>query len=213
MDISEALLAKAIGSLASPQVVHCIECGAPIVLKGRAKRYCSRVCRQKLKLVHYGRGAVAEGRYEQDPTIEDAIQMRMAQALGGGYHEVERRVPPALRAQILERDGGKCVRCGAPATQIVHIAGDANTYENLRAVCGPCYLGMAQERLIPAPPEDVDVVIQFLDRIFDTAPRFPRDDITSWPATYARLVDERRGLLRAHLAAAKLAAATSFASC
>lgn len=204
MDPSNAKLAQALDDLASPPIVDCVECGTAIVLTNRAKLYCSDVCHQTLKVIHYGRGVVADGRIERDPTIAEAIQMRIAQILGGGYHEVLRRVPPALRAQIFERDGGRCALCGAPATQIDHIAGDANTPENLRAACGACNLGMAQEHLVPASPKKAAVADLLLDRIFAPAPLFPRDDETAWLATNVRLMSERRDRLRAHVAVRKL---------
>jgi len=204
MDPSDAKLAQALDDLASPVVVDCVECGAAIVLTKCAKLYCSDVCRQTLKLVHYGRAVVADGRIERDPTIEEALQMRVAQILGGGYHDVLRRVPLALRAQIFERDGGRCVLCGAPATQIDHIAGDPNTTENLRGACGACNLGMAQAHLVPASPKQAAVADLLLDRVFAPAPLFPRDDETAWPATNVRLMAERRDRLRAHVAERKL---------
>ena len=200
MDLSEAKIAQSLDDLASPQVVDCVECGAAIILTNRAKLYCSDVCHQTLKLIHYGRAVVADGRIGRDPTIAEAIQMRIAQILGGGYHEGLRRVPPALRAQIFERDGGMCVLCGAPASQIDHIAGDANTPENLRAACGACNLGMAQAHLVPASPKKAAVAEQLIQRIFAPAPLFPRDDEVAWPATYSRLVAARRARLRAHVA-------------
>jgi 5-methylcytosine-specific restriction endonuclease McrA len=42
-----------------------------------------------------------------------------------------------LRARILARDGGRCVVCGAPATEVDHIDGRWQNDEpaNLRAVC------------------------------------------------------------------------------
>jgi hypothetical protein len=130
--------------------------------------------------------------------------MRVAHILAGGYHEVQRRVPPALRAQIFERDGGRCVLCGAPATQIDHIAGDATTPENLRAACGACNLGLAQAHLVPASPKKAAVADHLLERIFAPAPLFPRDDETAWPVTNVRLMAGRRDRLRAHLAVRKL---------
>ena len=206
MDPSDAKLAQALDDLASPVLVNCVECGASIILTNRAKLYCSDVCHQTLKLIHYGRAVVADGRIGRDPTIEEALQMRIAQILGGGYHETLRRVPPALRAEIFERDGGACVLCGAPATQIDHIAGDVNTPENLRATCGACNLGMAEEHLVPAPPKLAAVADHLLERIFAPAPLFPRDDETAWPATNVRLMTERRGRLRVHVAVRKLVA-------
>lgn len=204
MAFSDADLARALDELSSPPIVDCVECGTEIVLTNRAKLYCSDVCHQTLKLVHYGRGVVADGRIERDPTIEEALQMRIAHILAGGYHEVLRRVPPALRAQIFERDGGRCFLCGAPATQIDHIAGDANTPENLRAACGACNLGMAQGHLVPTPPSEGAVADHLLARIFASTPHFPRDDHTAWAAMNSRLMAERRAQVRTHLAVQRL---------
>jgi 5-methylcytosine-specific restriction endonuclease McrA len=41
-----------------------------------------------------------------------------------------------LRARVLERDGHRCVICGALANQVDHIApGDDHSMHNLRALC------------------------------------------------------------------------------
>ena len=204
MSLSAAETARALEAMAAPQVVDCVECGTDIVLGRYARLYCSEGCRQTLKLIHYGRAVVADGRIERDPTIAEAIQMRIAQILAGGYHERLRRVTPALRAQIFERDGGKCVLCGAPATQIDHIAGDANTPENLRSACGSCNLGMAQARLVPASAREAAKADDLVQRIFAPAPLFPRDDETAWATTYSRLMAERRARVRDHNALKKL---------
>jgi 5-methylcytosine-specific restriction endonuclease McrA len=181
-----------------------VECGAPIVLTNRAKLYCSEACHQTLKLVHYIRRTIADGRWERDPTIEDALQIRLANILGGGYHETARHVPPKVRVQVFERDGGKCVLCGAPAAQIDHIAGDANALENLRATCGACNLGMAQEQLVPATGSAAAVAGRILDRIFAPTSLHPRDDELVGVATNVRLLAERRERVRAHLAVQKI---------
>lgn len=206
MDPSAAAVAQALDELAKPPIVECVECGADIVLTNRARLYCSEVCRQTLKLIHYGRSVEADGRIERDPTIAEALQMRIAQILGGGYHERARQVPSALRAQIFERDHGRCALCGARATQIDHIAGDANTLENLRAACGECNLGLAQRRLVPAPPDKSALADELLERIFAVTPVFPRDDQTAWTTLNVGLIAERRGRLRAHIAVQKLLA-------
>lgn len=204
MSLSEAEIARALDAMAAPQVVDCVECGADIVLDRYARLYCSEVCRQTLKLIHYGRAVVADGRIERDPTISEAIQMRIAQILAGGYHDRARRVPPALRAQIFERDGGKCVLCGAPATQIDHIESDANTPENLRSACGACNLGMAQDRLVPASPRQAVKAQRLAYRILAPTPIFPRDNEATWATTYSRLMTERRARVRNHRAVMKL---------
>jgi hypothetical protein len=201
---TDADLAEALDRLAAQPVVECLECGAAIALTNRAKFYCSLVCHQTLKTIHYARATVADGRFQRDPTIAEALDVRIAYILAGGYHEVERRVSPALRAQVFERDGYKCVLCGAPATQIDHIAGDANTPENLRASCGACNLGLAQAHLVPAPPDKAAIADRIWERIFAPTPLFERDDEIAWPETQKRLMAERRLEVRGYLAVRKL---------
>jgi hypothetical protein len=203
---TQAEIAQSLDEMASAPVVECVECGAAMVQTNRAKLYCSLVCHQTLKTVHYARATVADGRFERDPTIEDALRVRVAYIIAGGYHEVERRVPPALRAQIFARDDHKCVLCGEPATQIDHIAGDANTPENLRASCGACNLGLAQAQLVPAPPEKAAVAERIFQRMFAPAPLVERDDESAWDETQKHLMADRRRQVRDHLAMVKLIA-------
>lgn len=43
---------------------------------------------------------------------------------------------PAIRARILARDGHRCTRCGAPATDVDHvIPGDDHSENNLVSLC------------------------------------------------------------------------------
>jgi ribosomal protein S27AE len=196
---SDADLRRILDELLSPLVVECVECGTSIVLTDRAKLYCSEACHQTLKLVHYVRRTIADGRWDRDPTIAEALQMRLAHILAGGYHEAARRVPPKLRAQVFERDADRCVLCGAPATQIDRVAGDASTLVYLRATCGTCNLGMAQDRLVPASASQAAVAQRIRDRIFAPSPLYPRDDEQSGAAANARTLAERRRRVRDHL--------------
>lgn len=60
----------------------------------------------------------------------------------GGYR---RNIPAAVRAEVLSRDGYKCVACGSPdrlsMDHIVRYRDDGpDTAENLRVLCMPCNL-------------------------------------------------------------------------
>lgn len=48
-----------------------------------------------------------------------------------------------LRALVLERDGHRCVLCGAPATEVDHVrprvAGGTDHPANLRSLCHRCH--------------------------------------------------------------------------
>ena len=63
------------------------------------------------------------------------------------------RIPPKLRHQVLERDGGKCVRCGrSPKThrgvalnvhhKIREVDGGPTILENLETLCDDCHEGL-----------------------------------------------------------------------
>lgn len=50
----------------------------------------------------------------------------------------------SLRRQALERDGGRCVKCGAPAKEVDHIVevaagGEWFDLGNLQSLCQPCH--------------------------------------------------------------------------
>lgn len=74
-----------------------------------------------------------------------------------------RRIPPAVRSEVLERDGHACVYCSASADLHIdhvhpHSRGGLSVVENLRALCGPCNIRKgtrsdadARRRLADAP--------------------------------------------------------------
>lgn len=72
--------------------------------------------------MHYARRAAADGRIDQSD-VAAALEMRLAHIAVGGYPETARRIPDKVRAEVFARDGGRCVLCGAPATEIDHIEG------------------------------------------------------------------------------------------
>jgi 5-methylcytosine-specific restriction endonuclease McrA len=52
-------------------------------------------------------------------------------------------IPPEIRRLVWQRDGGRCVQCGADHDlQLDHIIpvskGGATTVDNLQILCGPC---------------------------------------------------------------------------
>jgi len=71
-------------------VIACVECGTSVRLVDRPRVYCGERCKQILKVVHYGRRTAMDGRLE-DPLVEDAIRMRIAQIAGVQYPRRRRR--------------------------------------------------------------------------------------------------------------------------
>jgi 5-methylcytosine-specific restriction endonuclease McrA len=172
-----------------------IECGNSIQLAGYPRLYCSDKCRQVLKLIHYGRRVFRDGRIE-DPLVLEAIQMRIAHILGGGYHETERRLPPQIREAVLACDHGVCQICGQSATDIDHIAGDSADLDNLRALCRACNMAEAEAGFEPAAPEMVREVDQLMARIEADEPLFDRDREQGWNARYRQMTAEQRARMR-----------------
>ena len=176
-------------------IVSCVECGGQISLVGYPQLYCSDRCRQILKLVHYGRRVARDDR-DDDPLVNEALQIRMAWILAGGYPERDRAVPQDVRATVFARDGGRCQICGQPAAQIDHINGNSADPGNLRALCAACNMAEAQRHLRPVNDEDSRVVEQLMARTLDDDPLFERDDDVRWDKRYRSMKADQRVRMR-----------------
>jgi 5-methylcytosine-specific restriction endonuclease McrA len=109
-----------------------------IIEKNATSLYCSEVCAQAAEWVRYVRRCRLDGRLAE-PDIKNAIQIRLAFVLGGGYPKLERALPEATRRAVFERDRGTCQVCGAPGTEIDHKSGSSNALENLQLLCDSCH--------------------------------------------------------------------------
>lgn len=53
------------------------------------------------------------------------------------------KVSMTLRRRVMRRDGGRCVLCGKPGTEVDHIVNDAEggatVLSNLRLLCAECH--------------------------------------------------------------------------
>ena len=125
---------QTIESLASPPF-PCPNCDEPI---GAPTLFCSDLCRDEAKFVRYYRACIKDGRIKQ-PDVVEALQIRMAHILGGGYAERERRLSLDLRGQVIERAKGLCQSCGALGNQVDHISGNSSNLSNLQLLCVPCH--------------------------------------------------------------------------
>src|SRR6267142_4720449 len=108
--------------LPRPVLFFCLNCDQPMTLIRQVKLFCSEACADEAKLVRYARRCFSDGRINQTD-VQEAIQIRIAHALSGGYSERERRVLPSVRSAVIARDGGRCQKCGQPGTDIDHIHG------------------------------------------------------------------------------------------
>ncbi len=114
---------------------HCANCSSTIQ---EAKIYCSQVCTQEAEWVRYVRRCRLDGR-DQRPDVMEAIRIRLAHILAGGYDKLTRKLPDSVRNAIIERDQGKCQICGQPGDEIDHVSGSSSDPENLQLLCDSCH--------------------------------------------------------------------------
>ena len=187
---------------------QCVNCDS-IAVTVKSPLYCSAQCRQAAKLVRYVRTKRQEG-IEHRPDIKEAIRIRLAMVLGGGYPEGERRVSPETRSFVFERAGGRCESCGraldvdrstgdpdAVAT-IQHVAGNSNDPSNLKAFCRRCNIADAESRFVPVEPGSPAEKLGMELTIRCSVPEPLRicDDEVRWKNEWRRCASEARELLR-----------------
>ena len=140
------------------EIGACQNCGAGLTIEqGRhGTLYCGEKCAQTASTVRYGRATRRDGRYDRDPLVRQAIQTRIALIPGGGYPKKARALSAEQCDVIFTRDQRCCQRCGAPATEIDHIAGSSSDQANLQALCKPCNMAKAAETFRAATKEEAE---------------------------------------------------------
>jgi len=127
----------------------CMNCDETIP---EAVLFCSPLCREEAKFVRYYRACIQDRRIKQ-PDIQEALQIRLAHILAGGYRGNLRQLSSALRKTVIDRDHGRCRRCGAAANQIDHIDGDSNDLDNLQLLCERCHNEKTMAHLVQISPD------------------------------------------------------------
>lgn len=158
----------------------------------RGVLYCKPVCSQIAATIRYARATLRDGRYERDPEVSRAIDIRIAMALSGGYPTKERTLPSALREEIFTRDKYTCKLCGAVATEIDHIRGSSSDSSNLQALCKPCNMKKAEANFRPATPEEEQQAKRIWERINMEQPLRICDDDETWNDTYRDIIKEQK---------------------
>jgi 5-methylcytosine-specific restriction endonuclease McrA len=177
----------------------CANCDSlSVTIKGPL--FCSEGCRQAAELVRYVRACRRDGR-ALIPDVKEAIRMRMAMVLAGGYPEKERQVPPAIRAAIFQRAGGRCENCGCSfdldrstgnadaSPTIQHVRGNSSDPTNLKAFCRRCNLRDAQARFVPVAPDSSEarMAADLMMRWTAPEPRRLCDDDQRWSVIWREL--------------------------
>lgn len=141
--------------------------------------YCSRLCRETVEVVRFGRSVVATG-HLVEPTVMAALEERLTTILYGSYPEHDRRLPTPLRREVLARDGGLCQSCGqAFASQVDRVAEAGPESERFRGLCDSCHRRHVEE-IAPPTPRDAAAVDAIRRRIHAPEPLRPCDDHLVW---------------------------------
>lgn len=175
----------------------CLNCDRPTgAVAGQARLYRSEGCSEEAKTVRYVRGCIRDGRIERTD-IQEAVHIRLAMVIGGGYPEQERRVPPSVRKAVIKRDGGRCKLCSQPGTDIDHIEGSSNEIENLQLLCRSCHNKKTISALVPVSTEHKEKANELLARIRSVKPLRSCDDDEHWATLYLQIQSERQAALNA----------------
>jgi 5-methylcytosine-specific restriction endonuclease McrA len=165
--------------------IPCANCALPIDLPIARSIYCSELCNQVARAVRYIRNRERDGRIDQ-PDIAEAIRTQLAFIPTGGYPTKLRRIDPATRQAVVERDEGRCRKCGGVGTEIDHIATSRSDLSNLQLLCHECHMEKTQSSFVPASPEVAKAVFApIFARAASNPPRQPSDS-SEWQHTQWR---------------------------
>lgn len=175
----------------------CLNCDETIALNTPPKLYCSIGCSQEAELIRYVRRCSKDGRIDR-PDVVEAIQIRLAHIMSGGYDKRERKIPPEVRSAVIARDNGCCCMCGSPGMEIDHIEGPSITMENLQLLCDACHNAKTVVNIHYVLPGDAGYEelkkknAEFWKRTKAKRPVRICDDEENWKKQYYRLMAECR---------------------
>lgn len=116
VDRAAPLLGIEVASVPSDPAL-CPNCDAPVA--STKTPYCGEQCKGMAAFVRQFRNSL-----ENETVFDPERQVGMGQALwklqGGGFPHRQTLIPPKTILKVIERDGGVCQVCGAPATEVDH---------------------------------------------------------------------------------------------
>lgn len=180
---------------------HCANCLQPLP-EDVEPLFCATWCNEIAGAVRYQRGAFRDGRIE-DPDVRDAITVRNAFLLTGGYQAPGRALPMPIRLEVKTRNAGKCQKCGKTGTDIDHIDGGSPDLDNLQLLCADCHHAKTAENLVPASEEQRAWLLALqLTRVMPEVPTFLADDQDEWQHAWRGLKTARKQRLLDELVSA-----------
>jgi 5-methylcytosine-specific restriction endonuclease McrA len=175
---------------------RCANCSSVVEVP---KMYCRQLCSQEAEWVRYVRRCRLDGRDQRSDVIE-AIRIRLAHILAGGYNKLARKLADSVREAIIKRDQGRCRVCGKPGTEIDHISGDSSDLENLQLLCDSCHNKKTVAsfvRLTKDSHPDAWEKAQLLKRRADAKLPLQLCDSEDWDELQKQLLKKRRELMKA----------------
>ncbi|MEX1078016.1 MAG: HNH endonuclease [Homoserinimonas sp.] len=170
---------------------HCANCLEPIPDDAEAL-FCSAWCSEVAEAVRYQRRVFRDGRIDQ-PDVREAVAIRNAFILAGGYRSLGRTLKTTTRAEVKTRDGGRCQSCGKPGTEIDHIDGSSAELSNLQLLCSDCHHAKTAENLVPASSEQSALIkALFVSRVAPDKPKLLADDEIEWTKLWRGLKSARK---------------------
>ncbi|MCU1584532.1 MAG: endonuclease [Microbacteriaceae bacterium] len=184
---------------------HCANCLKPLPEDVEAL-FCSTWCNEIAGAVRYQRGAVRDGRIN-DPDVREAIMVKNAFLLAGGYQALGRTLPTSIRLEVKTRDAGKCQVCGKTGTDIDHIDGSSADLDNLQLLCADCHHAKTATNLVPASEEQRAWLLALnLTRVMPPKPALLADDQNEWQHAWRGLKTARKQRLLDYLTTAGIPA-------
>lgn len=168
------------------RTMPCLNCDEPV---NEPRLFCSALCADEAKFVRYVRRCRKDGR-EKKPDVKEAIEIRLAHILAGGYPEQERQLSATIRATVIARDNGCCQICGLPGNQIDHIKGSSKSLSNLQLLCRSCHNAKTKASMVIITPDSPEweecnaKVVTLMKRIEAKRPRRVCDNAETWPSEW-----------------------------
>lgn len=178
----------------------CVNCEGQIQATKQVRLFCSELCADEAKFVRYFRRCRNDGRIHE-PDVQEAIQIRFAHIMGGGYDSAARKISKSVRASVFERDKGRCRICGGVGVDIDHISGDADDLDNLQLLCKSCHNRKTQQQIVEIAPTDpryrahVSKAKSLRTRCESILPLRLCDDEELWPKQQAQIRSDWRKTL------------------
>jgi HNH endonuclease len=171
----------------------CVNCFKPVDLPNA---YCTQLCTDQAGWVRYTRPRYLDGRAGHED-IAQAIRIKLAHILGGGYNKKRRRVSRELRQAVIDREGGRCRICGSPGSELDHIHGGSSDLSNLQWLCDSCHnkktVAMFVRISKESHPEEWALHQSLWKRVKAAEP-IQLCDVDGWQSLQPELLRRREGL-------------------